>query len=158
MDSLAVLSRGIKEYHAYLLLTGGKEHTVGFNAAKLSGLKVGDKHFLLAYKLVGSIEFSYTGNHLTTLKAKVYLKLKKLLCFRNGFALDDLGNAELNLRKVLDSDLGKALHLLLGLFCLSFSSTSCFNFLEKLLLMLRDEGEKATFRYIKKYLKENKDY
>jgi len=31
-------------------------------------------------------------------------------------------------------------------------------FLEKLLLMLRDEGEKATFRYIKKYLKENKDY
>lgn len=31
-------------------------------------------------------------------------------------------------------------------------------FLEKLLLMLRDEGEKQTFVYIKRYLKEYKDY
>lgn len=32
------------------------------------------------------------------------------------------------------------------------------DFLEKLLLMLKNEGEKATFRYIRSYLKENKDY
>ena len=32
------------------------------------------------------------------------------------------------------------------------------DFLEKLLVMLKDEGEDATFRYIRKYLKENKDY
>ncbi len=31
-------------------------------------------------------------------------------------------------------------------------------FLGKLLAMLKDEGEEATFRYIKKYLKEHKDY
>ena len=30
--------------------------------------------------------------------------------------------------------------------------------LEKLLIMLRDEGEKKTFRYIRKELKKHKDY
>lgn len=39
-----------------------------------------------------------------------------------------------------------------------FINAETSDFLEKLLLMLKEEGEEKTFRYIKEYVKHNKDY
>ena len=111
MYSVSVICGGIKEYYLNVLLTRCKYHTVGICTAKLYGLKVGNKRYLLTHKLLGLIEFSDAGYHLALLIAKVYLKLKKLLCLGNRLCGKYLAYAELYLTKVLYTDLGLVLRL-----------------------------------------------
>ena len=54
--AFSVLCRWIKEYYLNILLTRSKDHTEAINSAKLCGLEVGYKAYLLAYKLIGLIE------------------------------------------------------------------------------------------------------
>ena len=95
MYSISVFSARIEEYYLYLILAGGKEHTVAIHAAKLSRLQITNEHNLLTYKVVRCIEFSNSGYHLALFVSEINLKLQKLLSLRNGFARNNFCYAKL---------------------------------------------------------------